>query len=60
MNDPYNNVGRHCSILGEAGYRVWRLEEFVRDRGGNATYVLRHVETGARVRANIACLTNLY
>jgi hypothetical protein len=60
MTDPYNNIGRFCSVTDVPGYRVWHITRFVRDSGGNATYRLRNIESGARMRANVAALTNLY
>jgi hypothetical protein len=60
MDDPYNNIGRFCSVTGLPGYRVWHITEFVHDSGGNATYRVRNIESGAQMRASVDALTNLY
>lgn len=61
MNDPHNNINRYCDVIGvKAEPRSWRLVEFVRDAGGKASYRLVNDTTGARMRAGLDNLTNLY
>ena len=59
MQDRHNNIGRLCSVLDVPGYRVWRVLAEVIDYG-RLTYWLENVETGAKMRANVEAMTNLY
>lgn len=58
--DPHNNIDRHCDIIGvNAPSRSWRVVSYFEDSYGSS-YWLINVETGAKMRASLASLTNLY
>lgn len=54
--DPYNNLGRGCSIHGTNTGRVWQVLRAVKgDR-----YLVRNVRTGEHLTVSLARMTNLY
>jgi hypothetical protein len=61
-NDPHNNVGRCCDVIGVVAQkdRAWTVMKFVRDVGGNSTYWLRNFETDEVMRCGLSNMTNLY
>jgi hypothetical protein len=60
-NDPHNNIYRNCDVIGvRSEPRSWRVVEYFHDGRHGSSYWLVNLATGAKMRANLSAMTNLW
>ncbi|MFI1530014.1 hypothetical protein [Streptomyces griseus] len=58
--DLLNNVGRRCSIRGDATGRIWKVRTAMQDTKEETHYLCRNTHTGDFRVVSLSLLTSLY